>query len=133
MLLLATPIAIPEQEGIEDVTDAFAAAAAAETQDDTDAAFQQVGVAHRNKVINFMVENNYDLPSSTYLQQRVVKKAGTEMTSEAETLQTPHSHTEGHTGEEAAEAVEETGTGDKGAAARQPQPTQLRYVRATHL
>ena len=65
-----------KQEGIKDITDAFTAAAAAETQDDTDAAFRQVGAAHRDKVIGFMVENEYALPSATYLQQRIERKAG---------------------------------------------------------
>ena len=47
-----------KQEGIEVLTDAFAAAATAETQEDTNAAFQRVGEEHRDKVINFMVSSD---------------------------------------------------------------------------
>ena len=64
------------QEDITSVTDAFEAAAVAEAQENAEAAFEQVAEAHRDKVIEFMVTNGYELPSSSYLQQRIATKAG---------------------------------------------------------
>ena len=66
-----------KQTGMEKINDAFAAMAAAEADvDNKAAATERVGYEHRSNVIDFMVDNNYDLPSAAYLGQRVAQTPG---------------------------------------------------------
>ena len=64
------------QQDMRAVDGAFTAASAAEAQEDAAAAFIQIGEVHRDRLIDFMDVNNYKLPSSQYLQQRIERKTG---------------------------------------------------------
>mgnify|MGYP003334984584 CR=1 FL=1 len=66
-----------KQKGMGRINNAFAAMAAAEADIKNRAAStEKVGLEHREKVIEFLVQNNYELPSASYLEKRIATKPG---------------------------------------------------------